>query len=230
MAAQLVYEEEKQRIETMVSSISSRRHPRHNSHFLSPSHSLPVPASLLHYGSGSIAEQTIVSHQPGGHQKPVVTKADGQHFPKNPENGYVSHHPTTFRGCLGCGQLGHLFRDCSRNKDPEVRAVYWQELWCHVPSTRKRNTQMREDRPSHSNNTDAPVMHVATQQSTAGPLGRGQGVNTPSWMSNRHSSSPPKHTNTAPENKNPWFFNNLLNSLQIIQKSNRSKRFNTKSM
>ena len=127
VTAQLLYEKEKQRIETMVSSISSRRHPRHNSHFLSPSHSPPVPASLLHYGSGSIAEQTIVSYQPGGNQKPVVTKADGHQYSKNPDNRYISRYPTTFRGCLGCGQLGYLFKDCSQNKDHEVRADYWQE-------------------------------------------------------------------------------------------------------
>ena len=202
VAAQLVYEEEKQRIETMVSSISSRRHPRHNSHFLSPGHAPPVPASLLHYGSGSIAEQTIVSHQPGGNQKPVVTKADGLQYPKNPENGYVSRYPTTFRGCLGCGQLGHLFKDCSKSRDQEVRADYWQELWCHIPATRKKPATTRDDRTSRSN-TDAPVMHVATQQSPPGSLGRGQGVNTPSWMSKKQSSSPPKHNNVAPENNNP---------------------------
>ena len=60
---------------------------------------------------------------------------------------------------------------------------------------------MRDDRSSHSSNTDVPVTQMATQQSTSGRLGRGQGVNTPSWMSNRRLSSLPKH-NTAPENRN----------------------------
>ena len=36
VTAQLVYEEQQQRIDTMVSSHSSRRHPRHNSNFVSP--------------------------------------------------------------------------------------------------------------------------------------------------------------------------------------------------
>ena len=200
MSAKLDYDEERKRVETMVSSLSPRRHPRHNSHFLSPGHAPPVPASLLHYGSGSIAEQTIVSHQPGGNQKPVVTKADGLQYPKNPENGYVSRYPTTFRGCLGCGQLGHLFKDCSKNRDQEVRADYCQELWCHIPATRKKPATTRDDQASHRSNTDAPVMHVATQQFTSGPLGRGRGVNTASWMS---SSSPPSESK-APANKNPW--------------------------
>ena len=77
VTARLVYDEEKQRIETMVSSLSPHFHSHHNSNFLSPHHSPPVNASLLHYGPGSIAEQTIVSHQPGGNPKPLVTKADG---------------------------------------------------------------------------------------------------------------------------------------------------------
>ena len=155
-----------------IFSLSPRRQPRHNSHFLSPRHSLPVPASLLHYGSGSIAEQMIVSYQPGGNLKPVVTKADGYQYPKKTDNGYVSRHLTTFRGCLGCGQLGYLFKDCLQNKNLEVRANYWQELWCQIPASRKNNTTMRDDWMSRSNNNNASVMHVAPQQSTSGPLGR----------------------------------------------------------
>ena len=69
----------------------------------------------------------ILSNQPGGNLKPVATKADRQQYPKNPDNGYVSRHPKTFRGCLGCGQLGHLFKACLQNKNLEVRANYWKE-------------------------------------------------------------------------------------------------------
>ena len=132
----------------------------------------------------------------------MVKKADGQQYPKNPDNGYVSRHPTTFRGCLGCGQLGHLFKACLQNKNLEVRANYWQELWCHIPATRKKNSTMRDDRMSRNISNNPSVMYMATQKSTSGPLGRGQGVNTPSWMSNQRSSSPPNQ-NKAPEDKNP---------------------------
>ena len=72
----LVYDEERQRIETMVSSRFPCRHSRHNLNFISPHHSPPVNASLLYYGPGSIAEQTIVSYQPGGNPNP-----DGHQYP-----------------------------------------------------------------------------------------------------------------------------------------------------
>ena len=180
MSAKLDYDEERKRVETMVSSLYPRHHPRHNSHFLSPHHSPPVLESLLHYGSCSLAEQMILPHQPGGNLKHVVTKADGQQYPKNPDNGYVSRHPTTFRECLGCGQLGHLFKACLQNKNLEVRANYRQELWCHIPATRKKNSIMRDDRTSRNNNNNTLVMHMITQKSTSIPLGRDQGVDTPS--------------------------------------------------
>ena len=114
VAAMLVYDEERQRIETMNSSLSPRRRPsRQNFTFFSYHNSPLVNASLLHYRPGSIAEQTIVSHQPGGNPKPLITKADRIQYPKNPENGYISRHSTIFRGCLCCRKEGHLFITCS---------------------------------------------------------------------------------------------------------------------
>ena len=62
---------------------------------------------------------------------------------------------------------------------------------------------MRDNRLSRNNNNDTPAIHMATQQSSSSSLGRGQGVNTPSWMSNRRSSSPPNQ-NKASKDKNPW--------------------------
>ena len=62
---------------------------------------------------------------------------------------------------------------------------------------------MRDNRLSRNNSNNTPAIHMATQQSSSGSLGRGQGVNTPSWMSNRRSSSPPNQ-NKASKDKNPW--------------------------
>ena len=180
----LVYDEEMQCIETTVASRFPCRHSRHNLNFLSPHQSPPVNASLLYYGPGSIAEQMIVSYQPGGNPKPLVTKVDGHQYPKNPDNGYVSRHPIIFRGCLGCEKIDHLFKTCSQYMNTDVRANYWQELWSHMPVTRMSNTMMRDDRLSRDNNNNDPAMHMTTHQSSSGSLGRGQGVNTPSWMSN----------------------------------------------
>ena len=108
--AQRIFEEERQRIAIMIISISSRHHyHRHNSPFFSPNILPPIKGTRLQYGPGSMAEQIIVSHQPGDDSKPLVTKADGIQYPKNPENGYVSKWPAAFRRCLGCGQEDHMF-------------------------------------------------------------------------------------------------------------------------
>ena len=215
MAAMLVYDEERQRIETMNSSLSPRRRPSpQNFTFLSYHNSPLVNASLLHYRPGSIAEQTIVSHQPGGNAKPLITKADRIQYPKNPENGYISRHSTIFRGCLCCRKEGHLFITCSQNRDKVVRNNYWQELWCHIPSTRKRNTVKQEERLSRHHNT--PVMHLVSKQSTLIPLGIGQGINAPSWISHPPSSSPtspskaPEDGESYSKTINPWILPILI--------------------
>ena len=61
---------------------------------------------------------------------------------------------------------------------------------------------MRDYRLTRNNNNNAPAMHMTTQQSSSGSLDRGQGVNIPSRISNRRSSSPPNQ-NKVSEDKNP---------------------------
>ena len=46
--------------------------------------------------------------------------------------------PDGFFGCLGCGSGTHIFREYTDQRDRAVRTVYWQELWAHVPKTRKK--------------------------------------------------------------------------------------------
>ena len=171
VVAQRSYFEEKERIKTMITSLSPRpnNHHRFNSNFLSPNTAAP----LLHYGPGSSAEQTIVSHQPGPNPKPLVTR-DGIQYPVNPENGYISKWPATFRGCLGCGHSGHHFNSCPQSAIKSVRLVYWQELWCHIPSTRRQNRETRLN--THAANSS--LNHLGSHQDTNG-LGRGRSVNTP---------------------------------------------------
>ena len=70
--------------------------------------------------------------------KPLVVKKDGQSYPRNPTNGYISRYPSNFFGCLGCGAVDHLFKECQHNRVSTVRSLYWQELWAHVPKTRKK--------------------------------------------------------------------------------------------
>ena len=120
--AKYTFEQEKHRIKTMVNSFNNLTHrnpPRQTIYYYFP----PADASVLHYGRGSMVEQTIVNHQPRRKEKMVVTK-NGVDYPSNPESGYVSKWPITFHRCLGCGQEGHMFNACSQRENKNTRSVY----------------------------------------------------------------------------------------------------------
>ena len=91
----------------------------------------------------SQAESTIRSHLPPSTQtqplKPLVNGTDGKLYPKNPINNYVSRFFDGFSGCLGCGSVSHLFWVCP-DKDGKEMKFFVQDLWDHVPSTRKTGT------------------------------------------------------------------------------------------
>ena len=98
-----------------------------------------VPSGEMHFNNASQAEQTIQSEI--NRERPLVKGADGKQYPKNPVNGYTSQIADGFHGCLGCGETNHRFRECSRRNEKAVRERFWQELWAHVPSTRKREME-----------------------------------------------------------------------------------------
>ena len=85
------------------------------------------------------------SHQPGTNPKPLVIR-NGVRYPMNPEYGYISKWPATFRGCLGCGQSGHHFDSYPQSAIKEVRIIFWQDLWCHIPSSWKHDARNRDNR------------------------------------------------------------------------------------
>ena len=177
----------------MITSLSPRpnNHHRFNSNFLSPNTAAP----LLHYGPGSSAEQTIVSHQPGPNPKPLVTR-DGVQYPVNPENGYTSKWPATFRGCLGCGHSGHHFNSCPQRSDKNVRSIYWQELWCHIPSSRKGDAGERRDREKRLNSLlhATPSIHHIAPQKELVALGRvRESILRHGWINNDNSKQVPHH-------------------------------------
>ena len=95
-----------------------------------------VPSGEMHFNNTSQAEQTIQSKI--NRERPLVKGKDGRQYPKNPLNGYISQIADGFNGCLGCGSPDHRFRECSRRNDKAVHERIWQELWAHVPSTRKK--------------------------------------------------------------------------------------------
>ena len=69
--------------------------------------------SINFYYSNSPAELTIEHHSNplpslDSSSKPLVVKKDGQSYPQNPTNEYISRYPSNFFGCLGCGAVDHL--------------------------------------------------------------------------------------------------------------------------
>ena len=61
----------------------------------------------------SEAESTIRSHTDTSTQsrpaRPLVIGKDGNTYPMNPTNNYISRFADGFRGCIGSGSVAHLF-------------------------------------------------------------------------------------------------------------------------
>jgi len=91
-----------------------------------------------YYQNNSLAEQTLEAHSTPCPDKLLVKGTDGKMYPKNPSNGYISRFPDDFTGCLGCGSTEHRFRVCPRSNEKDLREIFWQELWDHIPTTRKK--------------------------------------------------------------------------------------------
>ena len=73
--------------------------------------------------------------------KLLFIKKEGFSYPKNPTNGYISRWRDDFRGYLACGSDIHRFASCPSRNDLKNKSLFWQELWTHVPITRKRNSE-----------------------------------------------------------------------------------------
>ena len=100
-------------------------------------------AADLHH-SGSNAETTMKRYYASNDTLPssriLVTKSDGITYPENLCNGYVSKWPDGFSGCLTCGSTIHRLASCSKNDNVEDKQLFWQELWAHIPSTKKKKS------------------------------------------------------------------------------------------
>ena len=59
-------------------------------------------------------------------------------YPQNPINQYVTQFVEEFNGCLGCGFTQYPFKLCPRKEDKPYEILLLQEVWTHIPSTRKR--------------------------------------------------------------------------------------------
>ena len=99
-----------------------------SSHLSPRSYATLIGSGNCHY-SNSEAELTIAKHSDpvpsvNSSSKPLVVKKDGQSYPQNSTNGYISRYPSNFFGCLGCGAVDHLFKECQHNRFSIVRSLY----------------------------------------------------------------------------------------------------------
>ena len=123
--------DESRRIRKIMSTMNTDRGSSTNTSFVQSHH------------SGSSAEQTIAAHsnpEAKVDERPLETKKDGKQYPRNPTNGYISRWPDGFHGCLGCGSDDHRFAMCPQRSNKDIRQLFWQELWAHVPTTRTKKS------------------------------------------------------------------------------------------
>ena len=97
-----------------------------STHLPPRSHSTLVSSENYHY-SNSQAELTIAKHSDPvpsvySSSKPLVVKKDGQNYPQNPTNGYISRYPFNFFGFLSCCAVEHIFKECQHNRVSTVRS------------------------------------------------------------------------------------------------------------
>ena len=138
----------------------------------------------------------------------MVVKKDDHSYPSNPTNGYVSRWRDGFFGCLGCGSDNHRFASCSKKNNLDSRSLFWQELWNHVPSTRKRASEPIRPSLIHSNPTGKSDITANTNSIH---------INTPNSSRKRTEVGKPAQKNNNTNKEARWYaifvhVNNILSN------------------
>ena len=79
-----------------------------------------TPNIALANHSRSTTEQTIVQHtnlDTKPNERPLPIKQDGNKYPTNPNNGYISLWADGLQGCLTCASTHHRFVACPKKDD-----------------------------------------------------------------------------------------------------------------
>ena len=92
----------------------------------------PDDVSTLTRTFMSPAEQTMQRYQPATTDGPAA-------FPIDPITNFQSCYPVGFAGCMFCGAVDHIFRQCPQNTNPGASATFYKHLFAHKPHLRKRD-------------------------------------------------------------------------------------------
>ena len=68
------------------------------------------------------------------------TYGNPEEYPIDVFTGYVNQYKRSFPGCLACGDLNHLFKDCSNREDSRHKARFFRELNAKIPRKRVDET------------------------------------------------------------------------------------------
>jgi hypothetical protein len=136
------------------------------------------PAPTNHYGPAAATTANPVSG-------PVV----------DPYTGYVSPHDRNFRGCLGCGDDAHQYKDCPSNKTEPTHSLFTKNYLARYPEKRKYPPRPEEVTAlvAASLPSAAPVAgpSILRNPASSGGIGRGAGAVLPAWMTRGNGPTPP---------------------------------------
>jgi hypothetical protein len=133
----------------------------------------PFPTS--HYGPATT--------QPPSHpdSNPVV----------DPYTGYISPHSRDFRGCLGCGDSTHQYKDCKLNRTEPTHSLFTKNFLARYPDKRKYPPRPEEVTTLVAIPPPNPTNPSILRNPASSGIGRGAGANLPAWMTRREGPTPP---------------------------------------
>jgi hypothetical protein len=166
-----------------------------------PAH--PAPTAAVHAAMTSAAETVMTQYStpaPTTHYGPAPVTDPVV----DPQTGYVSPHSRDFRGCLGCGDPTHQYRDCSKNRTEPTHTNFTKNFLARYPEKRKYAPRPEEITAlvtipvfTPPPATIAPGPGILRTTATGG-IGRGAGAVLPAWMTRgRDGPSPPADDDSA---------------------------------
>ena len=200
-----------------LSRLISEGLKKHHQPYHRPTSPAPPPTATVHAAMTSAAETVMTQYStpaplatfhplalppiPTNHYGPAAaTTANPVSGPVvDPYTGYVSPHDRDFRGCLGCGDSAHQYKDCPSNKTEPTHSLFTKNYLARYPEKRKYPPRPEEVTAlvAASLPSAAPVAgpSILRNPSSSGGIGRGAGAVLPAWMTRSNGPTPPDANN-----------------------------------